>query len=116
MVPQNITEKVLLERLEELGGTVHRPYVATGMSQALDGVEVTLDSGDMIKARYVVAPDGMNSKMRDLAGLGYDGNSALSLSFALADVRVQGGLPADQGLLFCSTPGMLVAAPLPVGS
>jgi 2-polyprenyl-6-methoxyphenol hydroxylase-like FAD-dependent oxidoreductase len=34
----------------------------------------------------------------------------------LADVRVQGGLPADQVLLFFSTPGMLVVAPLPDGS
>ena len=33
MVPQNITERVLLDRLEELGGRVHRPYVATGVSQ-----------------------------------------------------------------------------------
>ena len=34
MVPQNITEQVLLDRLEELGGTVHRPYVATGVTQS----------------------------------------------------------------------------------
>jgi 2-polyprenyl-6-methoxyphenol hydroxylase-like FAD-dependent oxidoreductase len=115
MVPQNITEQVLLDRLEELGGSVHRPYLATGVSQTADGAEVTLDSGDTIKAQYVVAADGMNSKIRELAGLGHDGN-ALSLSFTLADVRVEGGLPADQVLLFFSAPGMLVVAPLPDGS
>jgi hypothetical protein len=58
----------------------------------------------------------MNSKICDLAGLGYDGNDSLSLSFTLADVRVEGGLPADQVLLFFSRPGMLVVAPLPDGS
>jgi 2-polyprenyl-6-methoxyphenol hydroxylase-like FAD-dependent oxidoreductase len=116
MIPQNITEQVLLDRLEELGGMVHRPYVATGMSQNADGAEVTLDGGHMIRARYVVAADGMNSTIRDLAGLGHDGNDALPLSFALADVRVEGGLPADQVLLFFSKPGMLVVAPLPDGS
>jgi 2-polyprenyl-6-methoxyphenol hydroxylase-like FAD-dependent oxidoreductase len=116
MVPQNITEQVLLERLEELGGKVHRPYVATGVSQTADGAEVTLESGDVIKAKYVVAADGMNSTIRDLSGLESDGNDALSLSFALADVRVEGGLPADQVLLFFSKPGMLVVAPLPDGS
>ena len=116
MVPQNITEQVLLERLEELGGSVHRPYVATGVSQTADGAEVTLESGDMIEAQYVVAADGMNSTIRDLAGLGHDGNDALSLSFTLADVRVDGGLPADEVLLFFSKPGMLVVAPLPDGS
>ena len=116
MVPQNITERVLLDRLQELGGKVHRPYVATGLSQTADGAEVTLDNGDTIKAQYVVAADGMNSTIRDLAGLGHEGNGALSLSFTLADVRVEGGLPADQVLLFFSKPGMLVVAPLPDGS
>ena len=95
---------------------VHRPYVATGVSQTADSAEVTLDSGDTIKAQYVVAADGMNSTIRDVAGLGSDGNDALSLSFALADVRVEGGLPPDQVLLFFSKPGMLVVAPLPDGS
>jgi 2-polyprenyl-6-methoxyphenol hydroxylase-like FAD-dependent oxidoreductase len=116
MVPQNVTEQVLLERLEELGGSVHRPYVANGVSQTADGAEVTLDSGDMIKAQYVVAADGMNSTIRDSAGLGSNGNGALPLSFALADVRVEGGLPADEVLLFFSKTGMLVVAPLPDGS
>ena len=118
MVPQNITEQVLLDRLEELGGSVHRPYVASGVSQTADGAEVTLDSGDMIKAQYVVAADGMNSTIRDLAGFGSNGNlnGTLPLSFALADVRVEGGLPADEVLLFFSKAGMLVVAPLPDGS
>jgi 2-polyprenyl-6-methoxyphenol hydroxylase-like FAD-dependent oxidoreductase len=116
MVPQNITEQVLLDRLEELGGKVHRPYVATGVSQTADGAEITMDSGDMIKAHYVVAADGMNSTIRDLSGLASDGNDALPLSFTLADVRVEGGLPADQVLLFFSATGMLVVAPLPDGS
>lgn len=116
MVPQNVTEQVLLDRLEELGGSVHRPCVANGVTQTGDGAEVTLESGETIEARYVVAADGMNSTIRDLAGLGYDGNGALSLSFSLADVRVKDGLPADQVLLFFSTPGMLVVAPLPDGS
>jgi 2-polyprenyl-6-methoxyphenol hydroxylase-like FAD-dependent oxidoreductase len=116
MIPQNITEQVLLDRLKELGGEVHRPYVATGLRQADDGAEVTLDSGDVIEARYVVAADGMNSTIRDLAGLGSGGDDSLPLSFALADVRVEGGLPADRVLLFFSNAGMLVVAPLPDGS
>ena len=53
MVPQNVTEQVLLDRLEELGGTVHRPFAASEMSQTADGAVVKLDSGDTIKARYV---------------------------------------------------------------
>ncbi|TCM45695.1 NAD(P)/FAD-dependent oxidoreductase [Kribbella sp. VKM Ac-2568] len=116
MVPQYLTEQVLLERLEELGGSVHRPYSAVGVTQTADGAEVTLDSGDTIKAQYVVAADGMNSKIRDLAGLGYDHKDALALNFTLVDVRVDSGLPTDQVLLYFSKPGMLVVAPLPDGS
>jgi 2-polyprenyl-6-methoxyphenol hydroxylase-like FAD-dependent oxidoreductase len=116
MVPQNITEQVLLDRLEELGGRVHRPYVASGVSQTADGAEVTLDSGEAIRADYVVAADGMHSQIRDVAGLGHEGNGTLPLSFTLADVRVEGGLPADEVLLFFSKSGMLVVAPLPDGS
>jgi 2-polyprenyl-6-methoxyphenol hydroxylase-like FAD-dependent oxidoreductase len=116
MIPQNVTEHVLLDRLQELGGRVHRPYVATDLRATADGAEVTLDSGDVIGARYVVAADGMNSTIRDLAGLGSEGNDSLPLSFALADVRVEGGLPTDRVLLFFSSAGMLVVAPLPDGS
>lgn len=115
MVPQNVTEQVLLDRLEELGGTVHRPYVATTVSQDADGVEVRMDSGEAIRAQYVVAADGMHSTIRDRVGLGYRGKM-VTQSFSLVDVRVEGGLPADEVLLFFSTPGLLVVAPLPDGS
>ena len=57
MIPQNLTEQVLLDRLTELGGAVHRPYVASGLRQSADGAEVTLESGEVIKAQYVV--DGL---------------------------------------------------------
>jgi 2-polyprenyl-6-methoxyphenol hydroxylase-like FAD-dependent oxidoreductase len=127
MVPQNVTEQVLLDRLEELGGQVHRPYAATGVTQNADGAVVTLDTGDEIAAKYVVAADGMHSRIRDLAGLGDAriessptppprSGETLELSFSLADVRVEGGLTADQVLLYFSTPGILVVAPLPDGS
>lgn len=115
MVPQNVTEQVLLDRLEELGGSVHRPYVATAVTQSATGAEVTLDSGDVISARYVVAADGMHSTIRDLAGLGYSGES-LQLNFSLADVRVDRGLTQEEVQLFFSTAGLLVVAPLPDGS
>jgi 2-polyprenyl-6-methoxyphenol hydroxylase-like FAD-dependent oxidoreductase len=114
MIPQWQTEQILLERLEELGGTVLRPYVATGLSQSADGAEVTLDSGDVIKAQYVVAADGMNSTIRELAGLKMPGNT-LQLSFSLVDIRAE-GLPAEEVSLSFATAGLLVIAPLPDGS
>jgi 2-polyprenyl-6-methoxyphenol hydroxylase-like FAD-dependent oxidoreductase len=115
MIPQPITEQVLLERLQELGGSVLRPYAATGLTQTADGAEITLDSGDVIRAKYVVAADGMHSTIRDLAGLRMPGNT-LELSLSLVDVRVSGGLPTDEVGLYFAAAGMLVVAPLPDGS
>jgi 2-polyprenyl-6-methoxyphenol hydroxylase-like FAD-dependent oxidoreductase len=114
MIPQWQTEQILLERLEELGGTVLRPYAAIGLNQSADGAEVTLDSGEAIKAQYVVAADGMNSTIRELAGLKMPGNT-LQLSFSLVDVRAE-GLPAEEVSLSFATAGLLVIAPLPDGS
>ncbi len=115
MIPQSDTERILLERLEELGGSVLRPYAATAVTQTVDGAEVTLDSGDVIKSKYVVAADGMNSTVRELAGLRMPGNT-LQLSCSLIDVRVDGGLPLDEVALYFSNEGLLVVAPLPDGS
>ena len=115
MIPQSVTEQVLLERLEELGGKVLRPYAATGLTQTADGAEVTLDSGDVIHAKYVVAADGMNSTIRELAGLRMPGNT-LQISCSLVDVRVDGGLPVDEVALYFASAGLLVVAPLPDGS
>jgi 2-polyprenyl-6-methoxyphenol hydroxylase-like FAD-dependent oxidoreductase len=115
MIPQQVTEQVLLERLEELGGSVLRPYAATGLTQTADGAEVTLDTGDVIKAQYVVAADGMNSTIRELAGLRMPGNT-LQISCSLVDVRVDGGLPVDEVALYFGSAGLLVVAPLPDGS
>ncbi|MFD3404637.1 FAD-dependent oxidoreductase [Kribbella sp. NPDC058693] len=115
MIPQPVTEQVLLDRLEELGGSVLRPYPATGLLQTPDGAEVTLDNGDVIQAQYVVAADGMNSTIRELAGLRMPGNT-LELSLSLVDIRVDGGLPTDEVGLYFAAAGLLVVAPLPDGS
>jgi len=56
MVPQSTTERLLLERLEELGGAVMRPKTVTAIVQDPDGVTATFDDGGVIRARYAVAP------------------------------------------------------------
>ncbi|MFC0628061.1 FAD-dependent oxidoreductase [Kribbella deserti] len=114
MIPQNLTEQILLDRLTELGGQVHRPYVVTQVVQDDEGATVTLADGQTIRTSYVVAADGMHSVVRDQAGLGFEGED-LELSFALADVRAE-GLPLDEVVLFFSSEGILVSAPLPDGS
>lgn len=115
MVSQAVTESVLLERLRELGGQVLRPRVLADICQDAAGVTATLDDGRQLRARYVVGADGMHSTVRERAGIGFTGGS-YEESFLLADVRLTGGVPRDEVILYFSPAGMVVVAPLPDGA
>jgi 2-polyprenyl-6-methoxyphenol hydroxylase-like FAD-dependent oxidoreductase len=115
LVPQNITEKLLLDRLVELGGTVLRPKALTTITQDSDGVTALFDDGTTIRARYAVGADGIHSVVREQAGIGFHGG-AYEESFVLADVRMTGDVPVDEVILFWATAGLTVVAPLPDGS
>ena len=118
MIPQNVTEAILLARLRELGGDVHRPYDATDVRQDADGASVTAaaaaGSSQAIRARYVVGADGMHSTVRERAGIAFTGSS-YEQSFVLADIRMTWQLSADEVMLFLSPDGLVVVAPLPGG-
>ncbi|OBF79854.1 pentachlorophenol monooxygenase [Mycobacterium sp. 852002-51163_SCH5372311] len=112
MISQADTERLLEERLNELGTEVIRPKSLTGLSQDATGVTATFDDGDTIRARYVVGADGMHSTVREQAGIGFAGGE-FAESFALADVRVTGEAPRDEVILFYGKDGLNVLAPLP---
>jgi 2-polyprenyl-6-methoxyphenol hydroxylase-like FAD-dependent oxidoreductase len=114
MVPQNVTEQVLLARLRALGGQVHRPHEVVGVTQDATGVTVTTATGHMVRARYVVGADGMHSVVREQSGIGFAGDS-YEQSFVLADVRMDWELPGDEVQLFFAAAGLVVVAPLPGG-
>jgi 2-polyprenyl-6-methoxyphenol hydroxylase-like FAD-dependent oxidoreductase len=112
MVPQATTERLLLDRLTELGGTVIRPKRLASVRQDADGVTAVFDDGDVIRARYVVGADGLHSTVREQAGIGFDGG-VYQESFTLADVRLRGEAPTDEVILFWAKAGLTVVAPLP---
>jgi 2-polyprenyl-6-methoxyphenol hydroxylase-like FAD-dependent oxidoreductase len=112
MVPQDTTERLLLDRLTELGGTVLRPKTLTSVAQDTDGVTATFEDGDVIGARYIVGADGLHSTVREQAGIGFEGG-VYQESFALADVRLRGEAPVDEVILFWAKAGLTVVAPLP---
>ena len=115
MCPQNLTEAILLARLQALGGDVVRPAEATAVRVGQDRVEVDiLLSGvtRVVTARWVVGCDGMHSRVRDDAGISFSG-AAYDQSFVLADVEMDWPLARDEVSLFFSPDGLVVVAPLP---
>jgi 2-polyprenyl-6-methoxyphenol hydroxylase-like FAD-dependent oxidoreductase len=114
MLSQADTERLLLERLRELGGDVVRPKTLSGITQDADGVTATFEGGDTIRAGYAVGTDGMHSTVREQAGIGFAGGQ-FAESFLLADVRVTGEAPRDEVILFYARDGLTVLAPLPDG-
>jgi 2-polyprenyl-6-methoxyphenol hydroxylase-like FAD-dependent oxidoreductase len=95
ILPQNITERVLTKKLEDLGVKVLRPYTLTGMTtnaQNGDVVDVSFADGQIIQASYVIGADGARSAVRQLAGIDFvdpDGHTVEQNNLAqmvLADI------------------------------
>jgi 2-polyprenyl-6-methoxyphenol hydroxylase-like FAD-dependent oxidoreductase len=112
MVPQATTERLLLERLTELGGMVVRQKTLVSVTQDADGVTAIFEDGDVIRARYIVGADGIHSTVREQADIGFEGG-VYEESFTLADVRLRGEIPVDEVILFWAKAGLTVVAPLP---
>ncbi|GAA3000643.1 FAD-dependent oxidoreductase [Streptosporangium longisporum] len=115
MISQAVTERILLERLVELGGHVARPYRLESLVQDAGGVTARMSGGAVVTAKYLVGADGMRSTVREQAGIAFEGKEYRE-SFSLADVRLTGGVPDDEVVLFFSPAGLVVVAPLPDGS
>ncbi|TDD08818.1 FAD-dependent monooxygenase [Nonomuraea deserti] len=114
MISQADTEAYLLARLEELGGKVLRPVRVTSFAQDAGGVTAALDDGRSVRAAYLVGADGMHSVVREQSGIAFGGGTYAE-SFTLADVRLSGGVPHDEVILYFSPDGLVVVAPLPDG-
>lgn len=117
MLPQDVTERILTERLAALGGRVHRGFEALDLAQDADGVTVrvaTANGEGVIRARYVVGGDGMHSKVREASTIAFEGGR-YEESFVLADVSFAVPPREQEVSLFFSPAGMVVVAPLPGG-
>ncbi len=63
LVPQTVVEDVLHDELVKQGVQVLRPQCVVGMASSTDykGLNVTFESGEVIRADYVIGADGKNS-------------------------------------------------------
>ncbi|MGW6279300.1 FAD-dependent monooxygenase [Kribbella sp. NPDC055071] len=121
LVSQQTTEGCLLDRLLELGGTVHRDHRFIDFTDDFPGVSATVAGPDgvlrSISARYLVGCDGIRSGVRAAAGIGFPG-TAREQRFTIADIRlstVAEELIAQDTTFFLSGAGMLLFSPLADG-
>lgn len=98
MVPQDVTEKLLVEELRRKGGAVEYDTTFVSAVDQGDFVSVTLDrKGERIEldAAFVVGCDGAHSAVRHLLKTPFDG-AQYNDSFILADIETNESLPSDQ--------------------
>jgi 2-polyprenyl-6-methoxyphenol hydroxylase-like FAD-dependent oxidoreductase len=98
MVPQDITEKLLVEQVRAKGGAVEYETSFVSAVQHDDRVSVTLDRKGQqatLEAAFVVGCDGAHSTVRHLLDLPFEGAEYHDL-FILADVETNEALPASE--------------------
>ena len=98
-VPQRRLEKVLEERLTELGGSVRRGHELIALSQDDDAVTLDVrgpDGGYQLRARYLVGCDGAHSLVRKQAGIGFPGITSPEIS-RIGQVRLPTAKLARRG-------------------
>ncbi|MFJ7047669.1 FAD-dependent monooxygenase [Streptomyces sp. NPDC101112] len=120
-VPQPVTERALLERLTELGGTVEWETEATAVTVHRGGPEesvtVTLSAGgaqETVTVPWLVAADGARSLVRDSVGIPFEGHT-FDRTFLIGDGRLEGAPEVAEVQHHITPDGVLVIVPQPDG-
>jgi 2-polyprenyl-6-methoxyphenol hydroxylase-like FAD-dependent oxidoreductase len=114
MVPQDLTETLLVEELRRKGGAVEYETNFVSAVQYDGYVNATLDrKGEQLElnAAFVVGCDGAHSAVRHLLSLPFEG-AQYDASFMLADVETNQILPANEMQLCPSEFGPLAIFPM----
>ncbi|HEY1250126.1 MAG TPA: FAD-dependent monooxygenase [Thermoanaerobaculia bacterium] len=114
MVPQDVTERLLVQELRRKGGDVEYETTFRG-AETRDGVvRVTAERrGEplTVTARWVVGCDGAHSAIRHLLRIPFEG-AEYEDSFMLADIQTNESLPADEMQLCPSELGPAAIFPM----
>ncbi len=114
MVPQDVTEKLLVQQLARRGGAVEYRTSFVSAIQHSEHVSTTLERlGERfdLDAKFVIGCDGAHSAVRHLLNLPFEGGDYAD-EFLLADVETNEALPADLLQLCPSTSGPLAIFPI----
>jgi len=91
-ISENVTERIITDHLERLGGQVSRSNRLTGLEQEAEGVVVTLEHDGEVRvarANWLVGCDGYHSTVRGLAGIEYPGTD-IEAEWAVFDATLDG--------------------------
>jgi 2-polyprenyl-6-methoxyphenol hydroxylase-like FAD-dependent oxidoreductase len=114
MIPQSETERLLEERLAELGVTVERLVELTSFTVSDTGVVATLRDAagkqESVAADWLIGCDGAHSAVRHGLGMEFTGTTEPS-DWLLADARLE-GLTPDKLDLFWNSEGLLAFFPI----
>ncbi|MGH9500917.1 MAG: FAD-dependent oxidoreductase [Terriglobales bacterium] len=114
MVPQDVTERLLVEALRRRGGAVEYESTFVSAVESEGRVSATLErKGEPITvtAAFVVGCDGAHSAVRHLLNLPFEG-AEYNDTFMLADVETNDSLPADELQLCPSELGPVAIFPM----
>lgn len=115
ILPQPETERVLTQRLEELGGCIERGTSFVDAEECESGIRTSLNREgveEVTESRWLVGCDGSGSAVRRWTGTPFEGEAYVE-SFLLGDVFVKSDLAADRAQYFLSRGDMLHVVPLP---
>ena len=114
MVPQDVTERLLVEALARKGGKVEYETKFVSATDTGDHVRATLERNGgpvNLTASFVVGCDGPHSAVRHLLNLPFEG-AEYEHSFMLADIETNDALPGDELQLCPSELGPVAIFPM----
>ncbi|MEJ9314537.1 FAD-dependent monooxygenase [Priestia megaterium] len=113
LLPQHRTDAILHRLLERQGLNIEFDTAVEGFEQDVDGVTVTLSSGEQVRSKYLVGADGGSSTVRKVAGIRFVGETDDSDRMLIIDGTID-ELSRNRWHMWPRTHGKSVGAcPLP---
>lgn len=116
ILPQNMLERLLRDRLTALGGHIEWGTQVTALRPGPHDVTATVRTArgtHELAADYVVGCDGLRSVVREAAGIEWTEGAPYEETFMLADLTAATALDRTTVHHFLGRHGVCVAAPLP---
>ena len=116
VLPQSVTESLLIEALAERGVEVERGTTFVKFTQDRDGVVSSVrrpDGGEeAVGSRYLVGCEGPHSVIRKQAGFSFEGKT-YPVSYFMADVELDWEVDRGDVRVWIHEDGMFSAIPMP---